>query len=315
VAQSNTIVFNHTGTIAATYGLTRVGIRNNAPSEALDVTGNVRFSNALMPNNLPGTAGQLLVSAGPNTAPTWSSGSGLFWTLTGNGGTSPSTNFLGTTDSVDVVFRTNNNEKIRLMANGYLGIGTSTPSVKLEVSNGTVSLSNTNNTASSVRFMEPSSSGTNYTDFKAKAQAANISYVLPDTAGRANDVLTNDGNGNLYWTNNILTGSLYLGSTTSTTFDNDVNDFTLDANYTLHRISASNSQVDVSGFAGGVDGRVVILVNVGAPTMTILFESNFSQAANRIIGSGGNFSMQQNKAVSMVYDGVSQRWRIYAAYP
>jgi hypothetical protein len=127
--------------------------------------------------------------------------------------------------------------------------------------------------------------------------------------------LTNDGNGNLYWTNNILTGSLYLGSTTSTQFQDDVDDFTLDANYTLHRISAANSQVDISGFAGGVDGRVVILVNVGAQTMTILFESNLSQAANRIIGSGGNYSMQQNKAVSMIYDGVSQRWRIYAAYP
>jgi hypothetical protein len=196
-----------------------------------------------------------------------------------------------------LIFRSNNRERVRLDAAGN------------------VSLTNTNNSAVTLRFQEPSGSGTNYTQLKARAQAANINYTWPDTAGRANDVLTNDGNGNLYWTNNILTGSFYLGSTTSATFQDDVNDFTLDANYTLHRISAVNSQIDVSGFAGGVDGRVVILVNVGSQTMTILFESNFSQAQNRIIGSGGNFSMQQNKAVSMVYDGISQRWRIYAAYP
>lgn len=315
VTQSNTIVFNHTGTIAATYGLTKVGIRNNAPTEALDVTGNIRFSGALMPNNLPGTAGQLLVSAGANTAPTWSSGSGLFWTLTGNSATSPATNFLGTTDSVDVVFRTNNTEKIRLMANGFLGVGTSTPSVKLEVSNGTISLSNTNNTASGVRFFEPSTSGTNYTEFKARAQTANLTYTFPDSSGRQFDVLTNDGSGNLYWTNNIITGSLYLGSTTSTTLAADANDLPLDANYTLHRMSANGNGVDITGLANGVDGRVVILVNVGGYGMTLLYEDVNSVAANRLIGSGGNFSFGVNKAVSLVYDGVSSRWRIYAAYP
>lgn len=315
ITQANTVVFNHAGTAFAAHGPTKVGIRNLAPTEALDVSGNVRFSGALMPNNLPGTAGQLLVSAGANTAPTWSSGSGLFWTLSGNGSTSPSTNFLGTTDSVDMVFRTNNSERIRLMANGYLGIGTSNPGVKLEVSNGTVSLTNTNNTATGVRLYEPSSSGTNYTEFKARAMSANLAYTMPDTAGRQFDVLTNDGNGNLYWTNNLITGSLYLGSTTTSTLSADANDLPLDANYTLHRMSANGNGVDITGLANGVDGRVVILVNVGSYVMTLLYEDVNSVAANRIIGSGGNFSFGVNKAVSLVYDGVSSRWRIYAAYP
>jgi hypothetical protein len=120
VTQSNTIVFNHSGSVAATYGLTRVGIRNNAPAEALDITGNLRFSNALMPAGSAGTAGQLLTSAGPGAAPTWSSGSGLFWSLTGNGSTNASNNFVGTTDAVDLVFRTNNLERVRLDASGNL---------------------------------------------------------------------------------------------------------------------------------------------------------------------------------------------------
>lgn len=55
------------------------------------------------------------------------------WSLTGNGGTNPSTQFLGTTDGQPVVFRTNGTEAMRLDATGNLGIGVS-PSYKLDVS-------------------------------------------------------------------------------------------------------------------------------------------------------------------------------------
>ncbi len=49
-----------------------LGIGNNIlPTEKLDVTGNIRLSGALMPNNLTGTTGQVLTSAGAGVAPTW----------------------------------------------------------------------------------------------------------------------------------------------------------------------------------------------------------------------------------------------------
>lgn len=48
-----------------------VGIGTAIPTEKLDVTGNVRFSGALMPNNAAGTAGQVLRSAGAGVAPVW----------------------------------------------------------------------------------------------------------------------------------------------------------------------------------------------------------------------------------------------------
>lgn len=69
-----------------------VGIASPTPTERLDVTGNLKFSGALMPNNLPGTAGQVLTSAGPGLAPTWQpAGGGGFSTLNtvpkGNGTT------------------------------------------------------------------------------------------------------------------------------------------------------------------------------------------------------------------------------------
>ncbi len=55
-------------------GTGNVGIANPAPSEKLDVTGNVKFSGALMPNNIPGTAGSFLTSNGAGASPTWTSG-------------------------------------------------------------------------------------------------------------------------------------------------------------------------------------------------------------------------------------------------
>jgi len=49
----------------------RIGVGTAAPTEVLDVVGNVKFSGALMPNNLPGTTGQILTSQGAGVAPIW----------------------------------------------------------------------------------------------------------------------------------------------------------------------------------------------------------------------------------------------------
>ena len=45
------------------------------------------------------------------------------WSLTGNSGTNATTNFLGTTDNQDLVFRSNNNERLAIDKNGRIGIG------------------------------------------------------------------------------------------------------------------------------------------------------------------------------------------------
>jgi hypothetical protein len=87
-----------------------------------------------------------------------------------------------------------------------------------------------------LRLAEPSSSGSNYSAFKAQAQSANITYVLPASQGAANSVLTNDGSGNLTWG----LGSVQFAeksadeSVTSSTTLQDDNDFTftLGANQT-----------------------------------------------------------------------------------
>ena len=55
------------------------------------------------------------------------------WRTTGNTGTNPSTNFLGTIDNESLVFRTNNTERARITSNGLIGINTSTASAQLHV--------------------------------------------------------------------------------------------------------------------------------------------------------------------------------------
>lgn len=55
------------------------------------------------------------------------------WSLLGNSGTTAGTNFIGTTDNVAWVIKTNNTERARFLGNGNFGIGTTTPTKKLEV--------------------------------------------------------------------------------------------------------------------------------------------------------------------------------------
>jgi hypothetical protein len=48
-----------------------VGIRKINPSQPLDVSGNIQFSQALMPGGLPGASGQFLQSVGAGSPPAW----------------------------------------------------------------------------------------------------------------------------------------------------------------------------------------------------------------------------------------------------
>jgi hypothetical protein len=59
------------------------------------------------------------------------------WSLTGNAGTNPANNFIGTTDPIALKFRTNNTVRMTLSSKGRLGIGVGNPLYRLDVAGGT----------------------------------------------------------------------------------------------------------------------------------------------------------------------------------
>jgi len=62
------------------------------------------------------------------------------WDIYGNTGTNPTTNFLGTIDNQDLVFRTNNTEKVRVTNIGRVGIGTNNPTELFDINSNALRL-------------------------------------------------------------------------------------------------------------------------------------------------------------------------------
>ncbi|MCX8111661.1 MAG: hypothetical protein N3E49_00465 [Bacteroidia bacterium] len=130
-----------------------VGIGTATPTHLLDVAGEARIR-ALNPLSPPtrlvgadpqGVLGEIrgqnsgdflqwdaalnqwvIASPAPNNA----------WLITGNSGTNPNNNFLGTIDNVDLVIRTNNSERIRVLNTGLVGIGTAAPAKQVHIQGG-----------------------------------------------------------------------------------------------------------------------------------------------------------------------------------
>ncbi len=137
----NNSITNYTRLIIDESG--NVGIGNNftsAPAYNLDVDG--KSGGTGDPIRLQGlNAGSLtdsIVSSSNGVLRRLSiaqvAGSGSSdWSTTGNSGTTAGTNFVGTTDSRDLVFKTNNSEEMRITSGGYVGINTNSPGSYLDV--------------------------------------------------------------------------------------------------------------------------------------------------------------------------------------
>jgi hypothetical protein len=115
------------GTVATgTWSATAIGATKGGTGQTTYATGDLLYASAAntLSKLVAGTNGHVLTLAAG--VPTWAAPSGAGWSLTGNAGTSgyPS-NFIGTTDNQNVIFKRNNTFIFGLVANGItVGINT-----------------------------------------------------------------------------------------------------------------------------------------------------------------------------------------------
>lgn len=76
------------------------------------------------------SASNVYVSATGQIMRSTASAGGSGWSLTGDAGTTPTTNFIGTTDAQDFVTKTNNTERMRVLSTGEIEVGGNTNSGK-----------------------------------------------------------------------------------------------------------------------------------------------------------------------------------------
>src|ERR1044072_4247963 len=111
-----------------------IGIGTSAPSEQFHTTGSVRFQGLTQSDTTV-----RIITQDANGKLYWRSegsiSAGGGWSLTGNAGTNPSSNFLGTTDYQRLVFKTANTERATILSNGNVGINTANPIKLLQVHN------------------------------------------------------------------------------------------------------------------------------------------------------------------------------------
>lgn len=180
--------------------------------------------------------------------------------------------------------------------------------------NTTLALGNNTNNPAELRLMEPSSSGNNYSSFRARPQSADINYSLPSIIPIGeNNVMTIqsvDGNNvQLNW------AAPATGSTIMTRTDITIpgGNATIDASgKSFIRIVSAGGPYNLVAFTGGLDGQMLIVVNLSNQPMTIVNEDGSTNPANRIhMETNSNMvKLGGETCNTFIYDGGQNRWRL-----
>ncbi|MCK1543438.1 hypothetical protein IVB12_16090 [Bradyrhizobium sp. 179] len=131
-----------------------------------------------------------------------------------------------------------------------------------------------------------------------------IRYLVASTWTKAFGVNPTTGAASIY-------SQLLLGTTVTplpiTGLANDYAPAGIDK-ATVLRVSTNNPQT-MTGLTGGANGRVLVMMNVGANDLTLEDEGGPSAAANRF-RLMSNMTLPANGSILLVYDGTISRWRV-----
>ena len=106
------------------------------------------------------------------------------WSLLGNAGTNPPTNFVGTTDNERLVFKANAVEGMTLLPSGYVGVGLTTPIYPFHVYSATADFQAAiSGTDPSIHFFGGTTQGTSAQVGRLALATASNAFVSGSVAG------------------------------------------------------------------------------------------------------------------------------------
>jgi uncharacterized protein YaiE (UPF0345 family) len=223
------------------------------------------------------------------------------WSLTGNSGTTAGTNFVGTSDSVDFVSKTNGIERMRILAHGgKIGIGTSTPAQALDV-NGSIQIEKNGSFINFNNYYNAYFNLNGHTSFHLSRDSynnriiyMNDSLVIPNfvqlvTNAGAGKVLTSDANGVGSWATPGGGNLVHAISTPTTSATVTLND----------------NQINIISPAGTLAALTITFPN--SPANKDFVEVTFDQVITSVTYAAGTGGATINGQINGVVGG-QKRW-------
>lgn len=198
------------------------------------------------------TVNSVMLNTGTPLSPNWSALgiSANAWSITGNSGINPVTNFLGTTDNKSVRFRTNNTQRMKIDSLGNVVIGQDV----FDVTNPEKFVVNAE-TTSSVNAIVAKGSIDSYLQFNIKNQSTGTNATT--------DIVATADNGS-ETTNYVdlgINGSNYAGGTLETGVANDGYLISAAKDFYLVNSATNRNMIFLTGGAGAANERMRILAN------------------------------------------------------
>jgi hypothetical protein len=334
---NNIAVGTSSGQVLAT-GTNNIAIGYNTTLTAASLYSIVIGSNATATGNsqfVVGGSGTPISSVYIGNGVTNSAAQDITYNATGGSGTdNPGANFTiaagrgtGVAGGGNIIFRVAPPDVVSgstpnalvtamtILDTGYVGIGM-TPSYNFSVKAPT---------ASSVAMYLAGFGGSGSHSFIFAAN--DPYYAITDSAGTVQVLLDSSAGGNSFVTGNMgfgtvspqcqvdIDGELATRGQTPASFNSTQNDFPTAGTSFIRLENTNVTAIDVTGFADGIDGKRLVVTNIGSFPITLKNQDAGSAAANRMIiydpgaSSTGDYTLVTDDAIEFIYDGTTARWR------